>query len=154
MIIYSDNLAMNVMFQKFPNISPEGVFKDLNIELTSDESTGEAEVNVYLYASFFRILYNASYLRPEFSNWALQLMTNTAFHDGLVAGVPKDVVVAHKFGERENIEGRQLHDCGIIYHPRSPYLLCIMTRGKEFNELAQVIQKLSSFVYKKVDENR
>ncbi|MDO8560151.1 MAG: serine hydrolase [bacterium] len=56
------------------------------------------------YASFFRILYNASYLNREQSERALGLMTKTRFRDGIIAGVPAGRPVAHKFGERTTLE--------------------------------------------------
>jgi beta-lactamase class A len=70
----------------------------------------------------------------------------------LVAGVPAGIPVAHKFGETGQVGGeRQLHDCGIVYYPNSPYILCIMTRGNNFEELPNIIKQISSEVYKHVD---
>jgi hypothetical protein len=78
----------------------------------------------------------------------------TEFDQGIVAGVPKGVTIAHKFGEREVVgePEKQLHDCGIVYYPKHPYLICIMTRGSDFEKLAQGIRELSELVYKEIDE--
>ena len=75
------------------------------------------------------------------SEKALGLLQKSEFHKGLVAGVPSGTIVAHKFGERDGltIGEKQLHDCGIIYYPGNPYLLCVMTRGDNFDELAGVV---------------
>lgn len=63
------------------------------------------------------------------------------------------LLVAHKFGEYGDSEKgiKQLHDVGIIYHEDNPYLLGIMTRGQDYAKLAQVIEKISSFIYSEVD---
>ena len=102
---------------------------------------------------FFRILFNSSYLSRESSEKALELLANTEYSDALVSGIPKDVTVAHKFGEAGtgNVE-RQLHDCGIVYFPNHPYLACIMTRGHNTETLRNSIQDISRFVYEKIDE--
>ncbi len=79
----------------------------------------------------------------------------------VVAGVPSTVDVAHKFGERttlasdtESTETKQLHDCGIVYFPENPYLLCVMTRGTDFKVLEGIISDISRMVYEEVDSRR
>jgi len=108
---------------------------------------------VHTYASFFRILYNATYLSKEASDWALELLANAEFRSGIVAGVPKGTVVAHKFGESlDSATGEsQLHDCGIVYYPRHPYLLCVMSKGTRFDLLDDAIAATSRLVYAEVD---
>ena len=109
---------------------------------------------VRMYASFFRVLFIASYLNKEMSQKALAYLMRSDFNEGIVAGVPPSVLVAHKFGERVSgarLEDRQLHDCGIVYYPNSPYLLCIMSRGSDFTTLDDIIKDLSLLVYKEVD---
>jgi hypothetical protein len=73
-----------------------------------------------------------------------------------VAGVPSGTVVAHKFGERvlpsKNV--KQLHDCGIVYYPQFPYVLCVMTRGNDFVTLQQAIKGVSDIVYREFDRQR
>src|SRR3989338_6738009 len=90
----------------------------------------------------FRTLYNSTYLTKSYSEQALELLTKTDFTKGIVSGVEAKIAVAHKFGEYTeyptgllDIPNHQLHDCGIIYYPKKPYLLCVMTMGKNFNNL-------------------
>jgi hypothetical protein len=37
-----------------------------------------------------------------------------------------------------------------VYYPRSPYLICVMTRGADAQKQADVIQKVSKTVYTEV----
>jgi hypothetical protein len=110
---------------------------------------------INIIAGFFRVLYNATFLNAEYSNRALETLTHATFSDGLVAGIPKDVKIAHKFGERieRNSKGElivELHDCGIIYAPQTPYLLCVMTHGDSLETNATIIKEISSLVYDEV----
>lgn len=83
------------------------------------------------------------------------MLSKTSFKKGLVAGVPKNIMVSHKYGERLYVDSNeaQLHDCGIIYFPQTPYLLCIMTRGENFAELENTIKEISKNVYETFSHN-
>ena len=75
-----------------------------------------------------------------------------------MAGLPKDVTIAHKFGEHVSgsngvISSVELHDCGIVYAPKKPYLLCVMTRGSDFDKLSGIIKSISNMVYEGVTED-
>lgn len=153
MIVYSDNEAKSLLLENFGTDILSKVFEDmhLDLELGSDE---KVMVTVKDYSSFFRILYNATYLDRDYSEKALDYLSRSEFRKGLVAGVPKDTIVAHKFGER-NINGqRQLHDCGIVYHPVSPYVLCVMTKGEDYIKMSKIIKEISAWVYDKVDKKQ
>ncbi len=116
-----------------------------------------------VYMRFFRILYNASYLSRTNSQSALKLLSETDFKNGIVAGMPASMSVAHKFGERTvyaknqntnafSVVTRELHDCGIVYYPKSPYGICIMTEGNSFEGLESAIAALSQTAYNAVDK--
>jgi len=77
------------------------------------------------------------------------------YKEGLVGGLPEGIKVAHKFGERAYEESgvKQFHDCGIIYYPNKPYLLCVMTRGDDFNTLQGIVRQVSQTVYQTVSLN-
>ncbi len=149
MIVSSDNNAMAVLMSNLGNEDADKVYKDLGVRVPGNKDTNDF-MSVKEYASFFRILYNASYLTKDDSEKALKLLTETEFNSGLAGGLPKEVKVAHKFGERVSGEIRQLHDCGIIYLTDRPYLLCVMTKGKDFAKLQETLQRISSYTYQEL----
>ena len=75
------------------------------------------------------------------------------YRSGIVAGVPDAVPIAHKFGEcrREDEQSTQFHDCGSVYHSRTPYLLCVMSRGTDIASLGRKISDISRILYAEVD---
>ncbi len=145
-LINSDNTAKNVLFSAIPEGSLENVFDSLDIpkELTNNSPV----VTPKNYSSVLRSLYLSSYLKPEDSNEILSLLTRTPFSDKLAAGVPKDVKVAHKIGvhEGENKDTSIFTDCGIIYYPKRPYILCMMTRSPE-KDTQKNMKNVSKIIY-------
>jgi hypothetical protein len=122
------------------------------LSMRPPSTSGGDEHSVLTYAAFFRILYNGTYLSKEMSDLALEQLAASEFRAGLRAGVPEIVPVAHKFGERSDASGmKQLHDCGIVYYTRHPYLLCVMTRGADFAALADAIATISRTVFEEID---
>jgi beta-lactamase class A len=151
MIASSDNDSAGLLLENISQDFLGKVYTDLGIEIPSMSNT-ENFMTVREYASFFRILYNSSYLSRDMSEKALGFLSQSQYLGGLKSGVPDDVSVAHKFGERVFENSNQLHDCGIVYHARSPYLLCIMSRGDNFPELENTIQSISLTVFQEVDK--
>lgn len=80
-------------------------------------------------------------------------MSQTEFKEGLNRGLPAEITVAHKFGERDLGQQKELHDCGIVYYPNQPYLLCVMTKGADFDDLSETIGEISKLVYNFIKEN-
>jgi beta-lactamase class A len=163
MIAYSGNNSHLVLAQHVDPSYLIEVYTDLGLSHSdfSQANITNNSVSPKAFSTFLRILYNASYLNHEYSQQALQLMVDSTFNDGLVAGLPSYIKVAHKFGERTIIDNskinkisfRELHDCGIVYYPSNPYLLCVMTQGDDFNNLKTVIKDISQTVYEDVAKN-
>jgi len=151
MIIYSDNNATKLLSQGITEEAFLHPYNGLGIAPPVLQN-GEYYLRVKDYATFFRVLFNASYLTREYSEKALKLLSQSEFRQGLVAGVPDGTVVAHKFGERVwgDTGEHQMHDCGIVYYPAKPYLLCVMTQGRDFSSLTDVVSGISKFVYEEV----
>lgn len=156
MIRDSDNIATAMLYEAIPKTFVDNTFSHIGVTRISDG--GDILLRVKDAASFYRILFNATYLNRENSETVLKILSSTSFTEGLVAGTPEGVVVAHKFGERfpatfldtkgiSNQQVVQLHDCGIIYFPQKPYILCVMTRGNNIEKQKTIIAELSRFFY-------
>ena len=148
MIAFSDNEAKNMILENLDTETLDKIYSDLGIDIPGLRSPDDF-MTVKDYSSFFRILYNATYLNKKMSEKALEYLSHSNFSKGLLGKLPADVVVAHKFGERGLADSntKQLHDCGIIYKSGRPYVLSVMTRGTDFDELASVISEVSLMVY-------
>lgn len=152
MIVYSDNSSKELLRTYLEKRSPgilDQTFIDLGISLQNAD--GSNFLTVKSYASLFRSLFNASYLNREMSQRALALLADVEFSYAIEAGIPEDVVTAHKFGFLDtNTHEVQLHDCGIVYAPSFPYLLCMMTRGQDTNNIMSIMAELSHDIFEEV----
>jgi beta-lactamase class A len=155
LIKYSDNSAA-ILLQEYLNINyakeTQEFFNFFGIE-ASDFLNKKGSISVKDYSRFFRVLFNSSFLNNDFSEKSLKILSEAEYDKALVSGLPEGIVVSHKFGEAGFEPGeKQLHDCGIIYYPDHPYLLCIMSRGKNLSDLEKSIAGVSKFVYEKIAE--
>ena len=148
MTAFSDNLSMYLLANNndIDDALVDQLFTDLHLPVPAKRS--DYNISAKDYARYFRLLYSATYLNKDSSEKALKMLTATDFKEGLVAGVPEGVAIAHKFGERgEGLAGQQLHDCGIVYYPNNPYLLCVMTKGWNLGTLKNIIKNISHITY-------
>ncbi|MGC9602203.1 MAG: serine hydrolase [Minisyncoccia bacterium] len=162
MIRYSDNNAAQLLLS---NLSSSGRYQEyLNLFTSLGISTSTVDeaadsLTVGKYPIFLRTLYNSTFLDRDYSEKALQLLTETDFTAGIESGIPNGVLVAQKFGEttvanEQTDIGKELSNCGIIYYPSHPYILCIMTKGVGDNVkgLESNIAAISRMVYQKMEE--
>ena len=148
MIKFSDNNATQILRNVLWSNRFEQTYKDLAIS-----NSGLNTIKVLDYASFFRVLYNASYLNKSNSEFALNLLSQLDFKNWLPSWVPENIKVAHKFWEYSiNWTVKQLHDCGIVYYPNHPYLICIMTRWTDYEELEWILSQTSKLVFTEVNQ--
>ncbi len=149
MIAYSDNNATWVLSQYFDPQLLRKLFVDLGLDPpVADEAS--FTMTAKDYTTFFDAIYNSSYLTPEYSDYAAELLKNCSFGDGFVKGIglDRDSLMWHKFGEwRLAGHDFELHESGVIHVKGKPYLLTIMTRGKNTPNLAKSISLLSQTVY-------
>lgn len=155
MIEYSDNNATVLLFKYIDQETLKQVFFDLDIQLPATDLNSDF-ISVSNYSFLFRVLYNATYLNQEMSEKGLELLSKIDFEDGIRKNIPKSVSVADKFGEYYLIQNtkkqeHQLHDCGIVYHIRHPYILCIMTKGDTLDDLKKILQEISKVTYQSIN---
>lgn len=129
MITYSDNYAYQLLLESSGGEGIPKMLYDLNADQSLED--GRFYFDARTVAALLRSLYNSSYLSRRHSELALRLLTESRFHDGLRRSLPPEAVVASKFGfhtsETDGQTHRELHECGIVYRPRSPYVVCVMT---------------------------
>ncbi len=153
MLTLSDNGAKNLLLSSFDKKYLNQLFNIM--EFSDPDLSTVYGVSSRKYSHFLRILYGSSYINEEHSELILEMLSKSTFKEGLVAGLPATAPVAHKFGAYEipeTIKGKeimtvQLHDCGVVYHASKPYVLCIMTKGKDDKSLFRIISSVSRMVY-------
>jgi beta-lactamase class A len=153
MIVFSDNNAS----YNLQAALPEGVFLEtlaaFGVPVPEVEGE-ETSITVKQYMMTILSLYNATYLRPAMAQKALSYMLESGFDSGLAAGLPGGTKLANKFGERGLLKNgkrtNQLHDCGIVYLDKFPYLVGVMTRGQDTKKLEAIIAEISALLYKEV----
>jgi beta-lactamase class A len=156
MIKYSDNNAAELLYNNIDQAALQNVYGDLGIPVDNDPNISNLDfITPQEISLLFRVLYNGTYLSRDYSEKALEIMSQSSFTQGIVAGLPIPVVVSHKLGlvgiQTNGITTEhELHDCGIVY-ANDPYLLCIMTRGSSsLSTMEGIIADISQAAYNKV----
>jgi len=157
MIVHDDAAAYALLYANLPEGRLDRIFRELYVEY--DPHKTEDSLSLSAFAAFYRVLFNASYLNEEMSEKALRYLSKSTFRQGMAAGVPPNIDIASKHGERmtsvagdgETIEVYQFHEFGIIYHQNRPFLLGIMARGDDVNQLEKILRDITRLVYDEVD---
>lgn len=146
---YSDNGAAALLRDSLdPRYFDEVLRATGNSDFFDEE--GEAGISPEGLGQTFKLLYDKQFLGDGMSEWLLRTMSKAYFREGLAAGLPEGVAVAHKYGEYVNVKrGRtvvQLHDGGIVYRQGRPYVLCVFTSGWNLKAQATVIAEIARMV--------
>lgn len=146
MIADSDNYATLLLNQNIDVPALRKLFTDLGLP-EPDVTDRNFQITTQEYSVFLKALYNASYLTINNSEFAVELLANCNFREGMVKLLPASLKVAHKFGESGTAFEGQLHESGIVYLADNPYLLVIMTKGPDVKKLPEVLAVISKTVY-------
>jgi beta-lactamase class A len=146
MIKYSDNKATILLESNMKSEVLQKLFTDLGLEAPNIYAT-QYFFTTTQYSLFIRAIYNACYLSITDSEFAAKLLSECNFKEGIVSGLPKGTPIIHKFGESGNQVEMQLHESAIIYAYSKPFLLTIMTKGKDNKTLAKLIKEVTNKVY-------
>ena len=149
MIEYSDNDATMILNSMIDKNTFGRVFTDLGLS-EPDYKAVEFKITANEYSLFMKELYNGSYLTKANSEACLSLLNKCNFNSGLMKGLPANCIVAHKFGEGGLDNAPNFSESGIIYCGNTPYLVTIMTKGKDMKMLPLVVSDISKKVYEKM----
>lgn len=113
----------------------------------------DLNITVKEYTRLFRTLYTSSYLRREYSEQILRLLSESE-RNYLGQAIPAEVGYSHKFGE--NVEEKIFADAGIVYLTDRPYVMTILYKGGDLDDKTRVdsfFYKVSEAIYKYFSEN-
>jgi beta-lactamase class A len=97
------------------------------------------------YANMLRSLYYSKYLKKQYCQLVLSLLSKTIYDSQIKKSLPSKIKVAHKVGF--NAGCGEFHDCGIVYLPDRPYIISVMSAGSTREEADKVISSISKIVY-------
>ncbi len=155
MIKHSHNETAELLYNlinKYDNTFVGQVFLDLGIDAPQQGKT--YQITTKDFASFFRVLYNSTYINEKNSETALYYLSETDFNDGIVKGIDDNIIISHKYGQISDNKLMQLHDCGIIYFPDNNYILCVMVKGYNLKNMTTVIQEVSKTIYTEIKRQK
>ncbi len=141
-LVDSDNTAVLAISRNVHEQYFEEVYQGLDVDFIKQND--RLIVSPKEYASILKSLYLSAVISKASSQKILTYLTEHSSYDKLVDGVPQGVPVANKFGMYQ--EGAVHQDCGIVYVPKRPYILCIMSESSE-QEARERIRMVSQKVY-------
>lgn len=128
------------------------VYQYLDIPL--DERGATESITPKNYGSILKSLFFSAYLSYDNSYEILDQLSKSKFTNWMSSPIPSNIPVAHKTGTfdiEKSIYSVQ-SDCGIIYYPNRPYLLCVMVNSDNIEDSLVHIRSLSQIVYSYVKD--
>lgn len=156
MLQYSDNTAARALLHITESIGIKDPFVDIYDAMGWEDMEFEnkpvyIDINLKILSNMFIALYNASYINSEDSIAILSQLSRSPFDQQIVGGLPKTVPVAHKIGI-DDVE-ESYSDCGIVYAPNRPYILCLGYYGGSKVLANKFMSNISKEVYGYVINN-
>lgn len=147
-LIESDNTTHEMLYDLLTADDKARILQQLDIRIELDGKELNSFVSAKSYASILKSLYLASYLTQDDSNEILAVLSKSAFGGGIVAGIDSEVLVAHKTGTLERPDDTDIeNDCGIVYVPKRPYILCVLASGEDAKKIDAHMTMLSRIIY-------
>lgn len=134
-LVDSDNTAHFVLLRNLDSSDLEETYRHLgmddiveHLKKSPEEAETDNRMTAKRYTIFFRSLYNATYLSPEYSQVFFDILER-APKEYLNKGMPYDTVFVHKTGIRA--DEHVWADSGIVYITHRPYLITVMIQKKQ-----------------------
>jgi len=143
MIVLSDNTATNILLDHLnvktvwdkmealglphTKIHSKTFLRSTSIAVDSSVKYGLGVTTPNETARLFELLYRGRAVSPAQDSVAIAMLRNNQDGTKLARWLPDSVAVAHKTGEVD----RSRNDCGIVYGPQAPVVVCAMTRENQ-----------------------
>lgn len=140
MIVRSDNPCAKAFGDKIGWQAVEDMMRELGLvftELSPSLLTTSSDLALFLYK-----LENGTLLAPSDKSRLIEAMKRQIYRAGIPAGTGASV--ANKPGFIDSY----IHDAGIVYGPRGPYVLVIMTSGSSWGAIADTAKQIHAFLHR------
>ena len=150
MIAHSDNNATWMLASRLDKSHLRKIYAELGLK-----APAEFDMNILMdvkaYSTFINAIYNASNLSPEYADYAADLLRECSYKEGFYKGFPADTPMWHKFGQwKSGNHDHELHESGLVYIKGKPYLITIMTKGKDTGKLAEAIRAFCKKIHDEI----
>lgn len=143
MITISHNYASLLLTEKIRLSSVKTFLQKEGFDESTVGTDGSPPTSTpYDIALFFEKLYKGKLANPEDSNKMLSLLKGQKLNNKLPKYLPSGTIVAHKTGEIDFLT----HDGGIVYGPKSDYIIVILSK----TDLPAVSEERIADISKKV----
>lgn len=153
MVTVSSNFATNLLIQKLGIENIRAMVSSLHADGMSvlrgveDNKAFDKGLNNTTtargLATLLVAIANGKAVDADSSAKMVEILERQEFNEGIPAGVPKNIRVAHKTGEITKIH----HDAGIVYAER-PFVIVVLVRGiEDFKESSALIADVTRDLY-------
>lgn len=147
LLVDSDNTAQNIFLRNLTEQDYQYLIDDIGLEELFDVNF---QASAKEYSRLLRSLYTSSYLKREYSQKILELMSKAKFNIFLSQGLPEGVKFSHKYGE--NTDFHIFADSGIVYDDGHPYMLTVFYKGasgtvEEEKRASDLMKQISQKAY-------
>ena len=149
MIAGNDKGAVACLVKNMDTRIYNNTFTDLGFPRPVVEG-GEYKLSAKDYSRLIVALYNATYVSIPLSEEGEKLLAGNTYRDGMTKLLPETMEVAHNYGASSIKDTEEEHEAGVVYYDHMPYLLTIMTKGKDKKILSDAISNISKMVYDKM----
>lgn len=147
MLTESDNTAYWTLSDYVTLKDLQKLTNYLNFYTSETNLMGVYEITPKTTGNLFLSLYLSTVLKPEDSEFILSLLTHTIFDIKSYAHLSNDTIISQKFGGVYAGNDLVFHNCGIMYVQDSRIFYCIMSRGLEMNNIANVFGTIVNKTY-------
>lgn len=141
MITISHNYAALALSKKIQLANVRTFLQDTGL---TESSLGEPpQITAYDAAAFMEKLYAGHIADTEYTASMTALLKQQKLNHKLPKYLPEGTIVAHKTGEL----GAVTHDVGIVYGPRTTYVIAVLSESNTPALAEDVIARISEAVY-------
>lgn len=140
-IIYSDNVATNILLDRLAKNNVKDFMRSLGGQVVDNERNITCPYDLALY-----MRKALTFSRQPEGKLLLNNLFRTELKDRIPAPLPRDIRVANKIGTWPPTNS--YHDVAFIAHPRRPYILVITSKDTPgYEATLPVIHHISEMVY-------